>query len=111
IQLARRVREQHGVPAVPIFWVDEEDHDWDEIRSAQILDAELTPQTVTLSDVPGARSRTISRLVLDEGIHDAIAEIERLLPASEFTADLLGQLRRHYVPGAGMSAAFAGWIE
>jgi uncharacterized protein YllA (UPF0747 family) len=29
IQLARRTAEQHRVPAVAMFWVDAEDHDWE----------------------------------------------------------------------------------
>ena len=38
IQLARRVREEFATPAVAIFWIDAEDHDWAEIRSAEVLD-------------------------------------------------------------------------
>jgi bacillithiol biosynthesis cysteine-adding enzyme BshC len=111
IQLARRIAEEHGTPAVPVFWVDEEDHDWDEIRSAQLLDAEQGPRLVTLADLPGARERTISSLVLDDGINDALAELEQLLTGCASGADVLAQLRQHYRPGIGMSTAFAGWIE
>ena len=43
LQLARRVREDHEHACrSAVFWVDEEDHDWEEIRSAQILDAEFS---------------------------------------------------------------------
>ena len=111
IQLAARVREEHGVPAVPLFWVDEEDHDWDEIRSADVLDQNLALQRVTLPDVAGARTQMVSRLVLDDGIEDAIAELERQLAPSEFTAEIVTELRRHYRPGAGMASAFAGWLD
>ena len=111
IQLARRITAEHGAPAVPVFWVDEEDHDWDEIRSAQLLDAGLVPRTVTLADVPGAGVRTISSLVLDDGIHDALGELEQLLAPCDSGGDVLAQLRQHYRPGVSMSTAFAGWIE
>jgi bacillithiol biosynthesis cysteine-adding enzyme BshC len=111
IQLARRVRDEHGVPAVPVFWVDEEDHDWDEIRSATLLDADLVPREITVADLPGARERTISSLVLDDGINDALAELEELIGRADSGQDVLTELRRHYRPGIGMSAAFAGWIE
>src|SRR5690349_18679694 len=43
IQIARSIRRDHGVPAVPIFWVDAEDHDWNEIRSATVLDRDFQP--------------------------------------------------------------------
>ena len=34
VRLAERVRSEHGVPAVAIFWIDAEDHDWDEVKRA-----------------------------------------------------------------------------
>ncbi len=111
IQLAGRLREEHGVPAVPVFWVDEEDHDWEEIRSAAILDASLGLRQITLRDLPGVRAHMVSRLVLDASVEDTIAELERQMAPSEFTAEVVAELRRHYRPGAGMAAAFAGWID
>ena len=39
IQLARRAARELGAPVVPVFWVDAEDHDWNEIASCTILDA------------------------------------------------------------------------
>ncbi len=111
LQLARRVREDHDTPAVAVFWVDEEDHDWEEIRSAQILDAEFRPHRVTVPDLEGAGSHTISRLVFDAGVNDVIAEIERLLAPTDFTTEVVAQLRAHYRPGAGVARAFAGWLD
>jgi bacillithiol biosynthesis cysteine-adding enzyme BshC len=111
IQLARRVTEAHGAPCVPVFWVDEEDHDWDEIRSAEVVDAALARHTVTLADLPGAREQTIASLALDDGINDALAELEGLLTGGDSAADVVAALRRHYRPGTRMSTAFAGWIE
>ena len=32
IRLAERVRDEFDVPAVPIFWIEGEDHDWDEVK-------------------------------------------------------------------------------
>jgi uncharacterized protein YllA (UPF0747 family) len=31
LKLARRVSRDHSVPCVAIFWIDAEDHDWDEV--------------------------------------------------------------------------------
>ena len=41
VRLARNVERTYDVPAIPVFWVDAEDHDLDEIRSCRILDADL----------------------------------------------------------------------
>ena len=38
IKLAEKVTRDHGVPAVAVFWIDAEDHDWNEVRSATVFD-------------------------------------------------------------------------
>jgi bacillithiol biosynthesis cysteine-adding enzyme BshC len=111
VQLARQIRAAHDVPAVPVFWVDEEDHDWEEIRAAEVLDAELTPRRIVLPDIPGAGAHMVSRLVLDAGVEHALAELERTMAPSEYTAEVLELLRRPYRPGERVSTAFASWIE
>jgi uncharacterized protein YllA (UPF0747 family) len=40
LRLADRVRDEHGVPAVAVFWIDAEDHDWDEVKTSAVLDSE-----------------------------------------------------------------------
>ncbi|MFI5177078.1 MAG: bacillithiol biosynthesis cysteine-adding enzyme BshC [Vicinamibacterales bacterium] len=111
IQLARRVREEHGVPAVPVFWVDAEDHDWEEVRTASVLDANFSPADITLADVPGAGTQPVASLILTETATDAVRSIEAVLARTEFTAEVVGALGRRYRPGAGMATSFAGWID
>ena len=111
IQLAERVREAHHVAAVPIFWVESEDHDWAEVKSCGVLDADLQVRSIDAGDPPGAGHRAVARVQLDDSIAEAIAELERALPATEFTGELLSSLRRCYAPGVGMADAFAAWLE
>jgi len=111
IQLAAKIEAEHGIAAVPLFWVDEEDHDWDEIRAAHVLDNDLAVREVVLPDVAGVRAQTISRLILDDAANEAIGELERCLPASAFTSEVIAQLRSHYCPGASVSGAFAAWMD
>jgi bacillithiol biosynthesis cysteine-adding enzyme BshC len=111
IRLAARVRDEHRVPAVPIFWIDAEDHDWDEVKSFGLLDAELNLVSVSLADPPAANERPVARMTLDESAPRAIAALEAALPRTEFTPDVLDQLRRAYRPGAGMADAFGMLLE
>ena len=111
LQLAERVRAEHDVPAVAVFWVDAEDHDWDEVKACGIFDAQHAPRAVSVGDVPGARSEPVARVRLDEAITRALSELQAALPATEFTPALLEDLRRCYAPGAGMADAFSRWLE
>jgi bacillithiol biosynthesis cysteine-adding enzyme BshC len=110
IRLARRMRTEHGVPAVAIFWVHGEDHDWDEIKGCRVLDAGAMPRQTEVVR-PGAADGPIARVTLDASIERAIAALHEALPPTEFTAGVLASLRAHYAPGTGMADAFARWIE
>jgi bacillithiol biosynthesis cysteine-adding enzyme BshC len=110
LQLAARIRAEHGVPAVAVFWVEDEDHDWDEVRSCTVFDDQFATRTVS---VP-ARSGDpvpVARIHLDDTITAALSDLEQILPPTEFRSALLDDLRRLYHPGAGMADAFARWLE
>jgi uncharacterized protein YllA (UPF0747 family) len=110
IRLAAHVRETHRVPAVAIFWADGEDHDWEEVRSCTVLDADAGPRAIALPASPDS-ARPVGRVTLDGTIETALADLKAALPSTEFTPRLLEDLARVYRPGVGMSAAFAAWIE
>ena len=111
IQLARKTTAEHNVPAVPVFWVDTEDHDWDEIRSTRILDSHNGVVDVTLDALPGAGRQPVARLVLDAAIDGPLGALQTHLPPSEFTAEIIDMLRRRYRPGLRVGEAFAGLLD
>jgi len=111
IKLAEQVERDHHVPAVAIFWIDAEDHDWEEVRSCTVLDASLAPHTVSLPARPGAEPAPVATIALDQSILDVLGEIERLLPPTEFRESVVAGLRRAYQPGIGMADAFGRWME
>lgn len=111
IRLAAQVEREHGVPAVPIFWVEAEDHDWDEVASAVVLDGKDRPVTVTLPKPADAGETSVARVTLTPDIDEAIAALTAALAPTEFTATLVEGLRHAYRPGVGMADAFARWIE
>jgi bacillithiol biosynthesis cysteine-adding enzyme BshC len=111
IRLAERVRTEHHVPAVPIFWIDAEDHDWDEVKACGILDEELSARSVAIGNPPGAHEGPVARVKLDESVSSAADALEAVLPRTEFTTDVLDTLRQAYKPGTGMADAFGQWLE
>ena len=111
IQLARRLEQQEGIRAVPVFWVEVEDHDWDEVRTVHLLDAEHNLRHLTADDPPGAGRLAVGRLSFDARIDDTVSQTIAALPPSAFTAELHAQLARHYRAGATMAEAFAGLMD
>ena len=111
IQLARRTTADHRVPAVAVFWVDAEDHDWEEVRSATVLDASLLPRTVTVDAPEGAGRLPIANLQLDGSIDKTVEELRGALAPTDFTSWVIDGVRAAWQPGTRMADAFARWLE
>ncbi|HEY7186334.1 MAG TPA: bacillithiol biosynthesis cysteine-adding enzyme BshC [Vicinamibacterales bacterium] len=111
VHLAERVRAEHHVPAVPVFWIDAEDHDWNEVKACRVLDSDLKVLSIDAGDPPGSHDSPIARVRLDDSVGAALDALERALPPTEFTPALLDGLRAAYCPGTGMADAFGRWLE
>jgi bacillithiol biosynthesis cysteine-adding enzyme BshC len=111
IQLARRTAAEHNVPAIAIFWVDAEDHDWEEVRTSTVLDANLRPRDIEFPAFDGAGKLPIAALRMDDRVTAAIDELEAALAPSDFTKWVVDGARAAWRPGAGMADAFASWLE
>ena len=111
IQLARRTAAEHRVPAVAVFWIDAEDHDWNEVRSTTVLDAELHPRTITLTEPNGAGRLPIAALDLDDRVSAAIEELRAALAPTDFTESVVAAAAAAWRPGVRMGDAFGRWLE
>ncbi len=111
LKLADQVSRDHHVPAVAIFWIDAEDHDWEEVRSCTVFDEELTPKSVALAPRATPEPAPVADVRLDESIVALLDQLERLLPPTEFRPSLVADLRAAYPPGIGMAEAFGRWLE
>lgn len=111
LKLADQVSREHGVPTVAVFWIDAEDHDWDEVRSCSLLDAAVAIQTVSLAPREGSDPLPVAASCLDPASARVLDELEQLLPATEFRATVMDDLRRAYTPGVSMAHAFGRWME
>jgi bacillithiol biosynthesis cysteine-adding enzyme BshC len=111
IQLARQSAAATGGPAVPVFWVDAEDHDWEEIASTTVLDSAYQPQTITLPPPEGAGTVPVARLQLDGRAASCIEALGASVARTDFTDSLLASLRSAYRPGVNAADAFACWLE
>ena len=111
IQLATRTARMFETPAVAVFWVDAEDHDWDEVATCTVLDASFHPRTVAMPPLDGAGVLPVADLALDDRIEPTLAELASALAPTDFTDPVMSQLRGAYAPGVKMADAFARWLE
>ena len=111
LQLTVRARDTLGLNVVAVFWVDAEDHDWDEIASCTVLDAQFQPRVVTLDKPESAGDVPVAALRLDERVAGSIDSLGEILARTEFTESVLAGLRRAYRSGTGVADAFARWLE
>ncbi len=110
IKLAAHGRETFDVPAVPIFWIESEDHDWDEVATCWVLDDDLERRPITLPRLPDADVQPVAAIRLRGAGTRAIETLREALPDTEFTADLLNQLSAAYGGDVTMSRGFARWM-
>ncbi len=111
IKLADQVSREHHVPTIAVFWVEAEDHDWNEVRSCTVFDDQLEPRDVSLPARPAVDPVPVANVILDASIGQIIDDLARIVPPTEFTPALIAQLRDAYAPGRGMADSFAHWLE
>ena len=111
LKLAARIRQEFGVPAEAVFWIESEDHDWSEVNLCQVLDADLQPRAVKLPDPDAAGRVPVASIKLDAAVEACITELADVLPPTEFTGDMIAGLRSAYEQGRGMAEAFGRWLE
>ena len=111
ISLAERLSREQNVPAVAVFWIDAEDHDWQEVGSCNVLDRDLRPRQIALPQPGGAGEIPVASIRLDESVRAAAIELATALPATEFSPSLIESLSDSYRAGTGMAEAFGRWME
>lgn len=109
LQMARQMAAETGRPVVPVFWLEGEDHDVDEVASLTLLQghnlARLTYAGVT--HPAQGNAGPVGRLVLTEAILPVLEAVDAALPPTEFKPVLMAQVRAAYAPGTTLLDAFA----
>ncbi len=99
-----------GIPAVPIFWLATEDHDFAEVNHAWVFDSSGQPEEFSVSSPPGTngRQRPVGGIVLDR---PPVDELARLLAPFPHGEDVIAAVRDAYRPGVTMGAAFQALLK
>ncbi len=110
LQLARQLSAEAGAPVVPVFWLQGEDHDFEEMASVSLLQDQ---ETVTLRypEETGAGVSPVGRMRFSSAIEGLIAQLDEWLPATDYKAALLERVAEAYHPGATFLDAFVRLIK
>ncbi|MGE5175717.1 MAG: bacillithiol biosynthesis cysteine-adding enzyme BshC [Hyphomicrobiales bacterium] len=110
ISIARSIEAATSVPAVPIFWIASDDHDFDEVRRAHLGDGSPQPTAVEYPLDKAPHGVSVARITFGPAIEATVRAAESLLPPSEFREPLLARLREAYAPGRGWAEAYARFV-
>lgn len=108
ILLARKWEKELGRPVVPVFWLADEDHDFEEIASIGI------PENDSFSK-PGLSESGNGMPVSVQAVSDSIKEfresVKELLFDTDFSEDMWSKLDGFYQPGKTHVQSFAQLID
>jgi len=109
IQAARRIGRELGRPAVPIFWIAADDHDFAEINHTWVPDrAAAEPVKIVYPTAPAEAAPAAEIRFADaEALAAAKARLREALGETEFTPALYGLIDRCYTPEETFVGAFA----
>ncbi len=107
LEVARRLTEEHRRPAVPVFWVAADDHDFAEIRSVCVLDGDGAIRLLRYAPHREPVGQPAFTIVLDDTITRLVDELALALPPSPSRDEMVGVVSECYRPGETLSGAFA----
>lgn len=106
VAAARELEARSGRAAVPVFWIEGDDHDFEEIRNAWLLDPAGGPRQLRYEPEDEHLGLPAFRRILDGSVLHLHRRVRETLPETEYSADLLTSIEDHYAPGRTLPEAF-----
>ncbi len=101
-----------GFQFVPVFWMELEDHDFEEVRSVGHLTIENEIKKIKYDggDPANELKNPIHKIVLDSDIGRVIREITSVFNRTDFSDSLFQNVENAYAEGNSVGGAFAKWM-
>lgn len=109
IHLAKNLEDELGRPVIPVFWLADEDHDYEEVRSLSLLRRDDLKK-VSLPDVEG-NLPPVAKMELPSGLTDIKKEIRNILIDTDFSDDLWDLLDSSYKEAISFEQAFGDLVS
>src|SRR5580704_1748651 len=105
---AARELSARGIPAVPVFWLATEDHDFAEVDHVWVFGADYQPVKIWVAEPAGNGSHPVGGIPL---VDIPIGELREALAGLPFADDAVAMVERAYAPGSTMGSAFAAMLK
>jgi bacillithiol synthase len=108
VRLADELRHR-GVPAVPVFWMETEDHDLAEVTHRTLVNADSSLHTVDFKDLlfDQAPAGPVGSIRFPENIRQVVEVFLRSLPEGNWKAEIRSELEDSCKPGITFGQSFA----
>lgn len=108
ILLARKYEKELNRPVVPVFWLADEDHDFEEIAWTGIFDRDDFHKIQLEqkgNDIP------VSEETIQDSIEEFKKQADEYLFDTDFSENLWEDINRHYKAGKTHAQAFSGFLN
>jgi len=95
-----------GFKAVPVFWIATEDHDFEEVSNAFVINKSGNVEEIKNEPKREAENLPVGYVKLDDSIKETIEKLFDELPETEFTAELKNTIGEIWKAGESFSDAF-----
>lgn len=115
VKLANKLSQDYpDYNFVPVFWLEGEDHDFDEINKTKYLNSnnELSVVEYLFGGKPLERNiGATGNIIIDEHIEQFFLSIESTLPKTDYSVALFELMKGYYSKGNTFLKAFAGFFN
>jgi len=109
IKLSRYLSERYDdYNFVPVFWLEGDDHDFNEVRSIKLPDESNKMQTISYGEAIDEEDvrQSVGLLQFDDSISEFINTLSKHLRETEFTQNLIESIQHFYKPGKTFKDSF-----
>lgn len=108
IYLANQMEKELGRPVIPLFWLADEDHDYEEVQSITVLNGDES-ESISLANKDG-NLPPVAGLSFSEDLNSLKNELKKVLYETDFSEELWSLLNTSYEVGKRFDYAFGDFI-
>jgi bacillithiol biosynthesis cysteine-adding enzyme BshC len=111
IRVAEALSAESGIPVLPLFWLQSEDHDYAEIRNTHILSRDSNPVEFALPENPPGIGGPVGKIVLSHETAESLRSFLTSNYAGRAPAERIDEIAHCYREGETLAQAMASLVK